>query len=185
MKWSTRELRVLAAEPLMIDETVDLVDQLKDRHSDIIEAKPLTVQGIILYEEGTILLQLSVAIDLVLPSTRSLEAVDVSLNFPIKERLYTEHGASDIVDEEDVIPLDLTSETVDLNQILLDNVITHLPLQVYTEAEKEADAYPEGKNWQVLSEEGYAQESEEQEESVDPRMAKLKNLFSDQEDNDD
>ena len=90
---------------------------------------------------------------------------------------------TDIVDEDDTIPVPLATETVDLNTILIDNVVTHIPVQVYTEEEMANDDYPQGNEWQVVSEDNYKEHEQEENNEGDPRFAKLKDLF-DNENND-
>lgn len=183
MKWALRELRIIAADPMWIDETVDVEKSVQQKQADVLGLSPLSVTGLVLYEKETVLLQLDVVGMIKLPSTRSLTPVEQSLAFKIRERLIPEGVTTDIVDEDDTIPVPLATETVDLNTILIDNVVTHIPVQVYTEEEMANDNYPQGNEWQVVSEDNYKEHEQEENNEGDPRFAKLKDLF-DNENND-
>lgn len=181
MKWSTRELRVIASEPYMIDEIVDITTALKKRKPELIDAENFHIKGILLYEEHTVLLQLVAEGEVVLPSTRSLTPVNLPLAFPIKERLIEENWETDIVDEDDVVTIHLTESTVDLNKTLVDNILIHMPLQVLTAEEQSGEGFVSGNEWQVLSEDYYQKQKQTASDTIDPRLAKLQELFNDEE----
>jgi len=68
MKWSIQELQRLAKEPLVIQEKVDLKESLMAREPDILDLSPVSVSGMLLYEEHTVLAQLELAFNVTLPS---------------------------------------------------------------------------------------------------------------------
>lgn len=72
-------------------------------------------------------------------------------------------------DEEDVRLVD--NDVVDLHQAIVDAIFIEIPMQV-THASKEE--YPQGDGWRIISEEEY---QKSQEETGDPRLAKLKELL--------
>ncbi|MDO4680388.1 MAG: YceD family protein [Aerococcus sp.] len=173
MQWTIEELQIEARDPLMIDETIDLETTLEARDDEILAASPAHVRGMVLYERGTVLFQGEVQLVVTLPSSRSLEPVDVPLVFTINERYVLPGESTDIVDEETLL-IELTSRTIDLRHAVVDNVLTQLPIVRLTDEEQQTDQLPAGEDWQVVTEEGLHQKQHDQ---VDPRMLALKDLF--------
>ena len=77
MKWSIQELRQIASQPMMIQESVDMKKQMKAVIPELIDMSPVSVDGMVLYEEHTVLTQLRLALKMTMPSTRSLEPVEI------------------------------------------------------------------------------------------------------------
>lgn len=184
MKWSIQELRQIASQPMMIDEIVDMKEQMKVVIPELIDMSPVSVKGMVLYEEHTVLTQLRLALKMTMPSTRSLEPVELDLQLPVNERFIEDGWNTDIVDEESVTQLPLDSFTIDLKESIRDNILLNLPIQILTETESEADAFPEGNDWRVVSETEFEAE-QEQEEVINPEFAKLQDLFKDSESSDE
>ena len=86
MKWSIQELRQIASQPMMIQESVDMKEQMKAVIPELIDMSSVSVDGMVLYEEHTVLTQLRLALKMTMPSTRSLEPVVLDLQLPVSER---------------------------------------------------------------------------------------------------
>ena len=87
-----------------------------------------------------------------------------------------------MVEERDEEILVLDNDTIDLTNSIEDNILLAIPLQVFTEEELKSSDMPKGNDWEVISEEAYLQKKEESAETIDPRLAKLSELFNESED---
>ncbi|GAW63889.1 hypothetical protein FC65_GL000732 [Ligilactobacillus acidipiscis DSM 15836] len=182
MKWSYKQLQQLGDEPLQINEIFHLEKDLKSRRSDILSVAPVHVKGVIGADRLGAYSQLQVDAKLVLPSTRSLTPVSLELSFLIDEN-YVEADRTDFSDfsEEDLF-LVLDNDLLDLEKVITDNILLQIPMQVLTEAEKNAsDPAIAGRDWQVLSEEQLNKKQEDSSPKIDPRMEKLTHFFDDTE----
>lgn len=184
MKWSIQELRQIASQPMMIQESVDMKEQMKAVIPELIDMSPVSVDGMVLYEEHTVLTQLRLALKMTMPSTRSLEPVVLDLQLPVSERFLEDGWETDIVEEEHVVQLSMDSYTLDLRESIRDNILLNLPIQILTEEEEADDAFPEGNDWRVVSQTEFEAERDE-EEVINPEFAKLQDLFKDSESSDE
>lgn len=179
MKWSLLELRKYHEEPLVFQETLALKNELLKREKEIIDISPVAVQGMITVSPREYLLHYTVKTVITLPSTRSLEPVEVPMAFTVDEVFMTTEQfqqMDDLVKAEEVLILE--TQTLDLDESVADNILLQIPLQVLSEEEKESEHYPSGNDWVVYSEESYQQMKESKEETkIDPRLAKLSSLF--------
>ncbi|MFQ7235077.1 MAG: YceD family protein, partial [Enterococcus hulanensis] len=88
---------------------------------------------------------------------------------------------SSMEEERDEEILVLDNDTIDLTDSIEDNILLAIPLQVFTEEEQNSSDLPKGNDWEVVSEEEYLQKKESA-ETIDPRLAKLSELFNESED---
>lgn len=179
MKWSIHELQIEAREPLVIDTNIDLKRDIMKKYPEIVDTTLVSVKGMLLYEDHTVLAQLQIALTVTLPSTRSLALVDVDLEFPIKERYIEEGWKTDIIDDKTTIQLSLTGNTVDLSTAIVDHVVLNIPTQRFTAEEEVADSLPHGEEWAVLTEDLFRQSKQANNGEIDPRFAALKNWTDD------
>ena len=183
MKWSLLELRKYQDMPLTFAETLDLKDELMGRDNQIIDLAPVKVEGLVTVSKADYVLHYTVDTVITLPSTRSLEPVELPLQFSVNEVFMTPEQyqqKDELVPEEEILILE--TQTLDLDDSVANNILLEIPMQVLTEAEKNSQELPKGDNWQVISEEDFQsqQESKEQ-ETIDPRLAKLSSLFTEEE----
>lgn len=182
MKWSVQELNKLKEQALPFEEALALEAVLKQRESEILAVEPVLVKGTIEVNEAYYAATFTISTTLVLPSTRSLEPVDVPLNLDVTELYMTPvqyQNRPDWIEPESVLILE--NDTVNIQEAVEDHLLLAIPLQRFTEAEKAGIAMPSGNDWAILSEEEYASTKEQQEaEKVDPRFAKLSELFSEE-----
>lgn len=183
MKWSLLELKKYQEEPLLFDETLDLKNQLIKRDEQIIDLSPVKVKGFISAGKHEYLLHYQVETTMTLPSTRSLEPVALAFDFTVDECFMTpeqfQRRDETIVEEEVLL---IEGQTISLDESVADNLLLAIPLQVLTEKEKESTEMPSGNDWAVLSEEDFAKQKETQAQQVDPRLAKLSELFNESDD---
>lgn len=183
MKWSLNELQKYRSEPLIISDTVVLKESLMKRENELLDVSPVHLEGVLTVNDGEVLLHMVVSLDVTLPSARSLEPVLVPMKIGIDEvyipgsAISGEHDKES--DDETVIPIE--NDLIDLSEAVEDAVLLNLPLQVFTEKEKQEQNMPKGNDWEVISEEDYFSElTKKQSEFEDPRFAGLKDLFKDE-----
>ncbi|MFC6465441.1 YceD family protein [Marinilactibacillus sp. GCM10026970] len=183
IKWALNELKKFKEEPLTLNGEIDLTDSLIERNSSIIDATPLSMDGILVVERtDEFLVDLNLTISLTLPSSRSLEPVKVDLRIPFSET-YLVAGTTMDPERygEDEIVVELESDSLDLRKPLEDAILTAIPTQVFTEEELEKEDMPSGSDWKVVSEGAYGDGVRERlSEEEDPRFAALKGLFSEE-----
>lgn len=183
MKWSLLELKKYQETPLMFEETLDLKSQLIKRDGQIIDLSPVKVKGLMSVDKQGYLLHYQVETTMTLPSTRSLTPVAIPFDFSVDEHFMTPEQfqrRDEMIVEEEVLIVE--GQTISLDESVADNLLLAIPLQVLTEEEKQGSAMPSGNDWAVLSEEDFANQKEAQAQQVDPRLAKLSELFNESDD---
>lgn len=182
MKWSIGELRRYKEEALNFSETIDVNDALTARDNEILAVAPVTVEGILSVGKNEYILHYRLKTNVTVPSARSLEPVDLPLDLSVDEVFMTREQWSSMEEERDEEILVLDNDTIDLTDSIEDNILLAIPLQVFTEEELASSDLPKGNDWEVVSEEEYLQKKEESAETLDPRLAKLSELFNESED---
>ncbi|GEO58136.1 YceD family protein [Companilactobacillus bobalius] len=178
LNWDVQEVRRYKDKPFTFKETLDLTKEMQTRSEDVLEISPVEVEGQLFNDHGLVISDIKVETTLKVPSTRSLLPVDLPVNIRINEAYNI-----DDVDEEEledynvVIPIDDDNPTINVYESIVDNILLSIPSKILTKKEEEEDVMPSGKNWNVISEEEYKKQHEE--EHVNPEFAKLKNLFND------
>lgn len=178
MKWSLNELRQAGSQPIAFEEQLDVTSLLKSRLPELIDMTKAKVSGLFSVDSLGVLGYAKVEVSLTLPSTRSLEPAQLTLSFDLTEHYVShhEHDLSRFDDDDVVIVLD--EDILDLNEVVVDNILLHIPMQILTEAERTADqTFLEGDDWQVVSEARLEEIKKEAKPAVDPRLAKLGDFF--------
>lgn len=182
MKWSLSEARKYHDTPLHITQTLELNESLTKRFPEqVLAVKPAKVDGYLTYDGGDATLSVNVQVDLTVPSSRSLTPVPLSLDFDFTESYVGDQSHLERYEKDEVVfVIDPDYGTIDLDSAVAENIIEQLPMKILTKEEAAGKAMPSGKGWQVLSEDEVQQSNDQQ---VDPRLAKLKQLFPDQDEN--
>ncbi|MBU5366776.1 DUF177 domain-containing protein [Enterococcus devriesei] len=181
MKWSIGELRRYKEEALNFSETIDVSETLTARDNEILAVAPVTVEGLLSVGKNEYILHYQLKTIVTVPSARSLEPVDLPLDLSVGEVFMTREQWSSLEDERDEEILVIDNDTIDLTDSIEDNILLAIPLQVFSEEEKQATDLPKGNDWEVVSEEEYFQKKESA-ETIDPRLAKLSELFNEEDD---
>ena len=185
MKWALAELNKFRNSQVDFKESIDLKESLQLREPSILDMELVDVEGFIRVDSTGYLAHFTVQTTITLPSSRSLEPVLVPISLVLDEEYMTEAqlNALENVNEDDkelIMPLE--KDIIDLTEAVEDYLLLNLPLQVLTETEKSTTDLPKGDFWQVLSEEDLKTlEVQESETNIDPRLAKLSELFKDNE----
>ena len=179
MKWSLLELNKYKEEPLVFSETLHLKEELLQRDDTLLDVSPIKVEGLLAVNKSEYLLHYTIQVTVTVPSSRSLEPVALPMQITVDEVFMTKEQM-DTRDErfaEEIILLD--KPTIDLDESVEDNILLSIPIQVLTEEEQNSQEMPSGNDWEVISEEAYLESKQATEQTVDPRLAKLSELLSD------
>ncbi len=168
MKFSTMEIRNNAFDgPFLFDELVD-VSQLEKLNNDIRQIDPVRVKGMCTAEKEELIFTFTITGEMILPCARTL--VDVTYPFEINAtEVFSMSDTLDQEDEEDGIH-PLTEETLDLTPYIMENIILETPFRVFSNEK----ALEEGEGWSFFEEDEL---EAEQENKIDPRLAKLQSLL--------
>ncbi|UUV99383.1 YceD family protein [Vagococcus luciliae] len=185
MKWALSELNKFRGSQVDFLETIDLSASLKKREPSIIDISPIKVNGFLEVDEIGYYAHMTIETILTVPSSRSLEPVELPLNLLIDEEYMTPKqydALKDVSDDEKSLIIILEKDLIDLTEAIEDFILLNLPLQVLTEEEKQSTELPKGDFWQVVSEDDIKVEQEtEAASTIDPRLAKLSDFFKEDE----
>lgn len=168
-----------SAEPLVhIERDVEMRPEFFKRSKDLlINAQNVHVTGDLFYQEPFVTGNFQVTADLVVPSSRSLKPVKYHEDFAFTENYVDRKPTKEELEDNDTI-VQVEDDVIDLQTAVEDNMLLNIPTTILTPEEKEKNIYPEGKDWEVVSEAAFEEGKKNQ---INPAFAKLKVLF----DNDD
>ncbi len=176
LNWDVQDVRRYKDKPFEFEEKLDLTAELKQRSNEILDATPVEVAGQLFNDNGLVISDVKVKTTLKVPSTRSLLPVELPLDIRINEAYNVENvETEDLEDYNVVIPVDEEEPTINVYESIIDNILLSIPQKVLTEKEATENIMPSGKNWEVISEDDFKKQKEE--EHVNPEFAKLKDLF--------
>lgn len=179
MKWALNELHRYADTPLHFQSTFDLKASLLKRFPEaILDAQPITVDGYVSYDDGDATVTAHSKGMITVPSSRSLTPVQLPLDFQYTETYISDPDHLQRYDDDEVVfVLPHDQQTIDFDESLIENIYEQIPTRVLTPDEKNNGTLPSGKGWEVVEE---SADDHQDNDHVDPRFAKLKNLFPDQ-----
>ncbi|KRN01582.1 metal-binding protein [Levilactobacillus senmaizukei DSM 21775 = NBRC 103853] len=183
MKWSMTELRKnYRSEPMMFDETLDLKADLMERYgNEVLDLSPVHAKGMVsIVSGGDVVVDATVTADLTVPSSRSLTPVHLPVDFTMTEFYVSDPTATQRFEKTDVVMV-ITDDVIDFDKSVGDNILLQIPMHILSEDERKGAAMPTGQDWQVVAEADLAA-VEKENKPVDPRLAKLKDFFPDQDD---
>ena len=184
--WNLNDIRPYENEPLHFSGTINLEERLLNKTKRILSAEDTHYEGYFFFdpELQEYQLSLSAKTNLVLPSTRSLEPVNYLQELSIFE-IYLEEDNTQAIEmyEDNELVLILETDSIDISQVLLENIVLSLPSQILTDQEKSDKNLPKGEHWQVMTENQY-QESKTKYKQENSPFNQLKALF-DEENTDD
>ena len=167
------------SEGIFFDEKLDINKKLLERNSNILDVKNVQVQGNVSFENDLYVLNYTIEYTLTLPSTRSMEPVDITQAEQVTELfvdLVNFAEKSDLVEANLVLVLE--TNFIDLEESVIDNILLSIPMRVLTISESESDELPSGDRWSVLTEQQYQKLQEEKKQENNP-FANLDGLFED------
>ena len=177
VKISLKQLENSQGMPVYFEEEMQVEDNLKSRDDTILEVSPAVAKGFLVYQNETVIAQFTCAVDITLPSSRSLEPVVVPLSIEIVER-YIPKGTSFEEQELTEIVIPLETDWIDLQPAVEDHILLSIPLQVLSPEELSEDRMPSGQDWEVISQEELSlRRTVAKEQQIDPRLAALQSFF--------
>ena len=177
VKISLKQLENSQGMPVYFEEEMQVEDNLKSRDDTILEVSPALAKGFLVYQNETVIAQFTCAVDITLPSSRSLEPVVVPLSIEIVER-YIPKGTSFEEQELTEIVIPLETDWIDLQPAVEDHILLSIPLQVLSPEELSEDRMPSGQDWEVISQEELSlRRTVAKEQQIDPRLAALQSFF--------
>lgn len=181
LNWDVQDVRRYKDKPFEFKETLDLTKELQTRSDDVLSATPVEVSGQLFNDNGLVISDVKIKTTLQVPSTRSLLPVELPLDLRINEAYNIDELEGEdlekLEDDNVIIPVDDENPTINVYESIIDNILLSIPSKVLTKKEQVDDVMPSGKNWEVISEEDFNKQKEE--EHVNPEFAKLQNLFKD------
>lgn len=152
------------------DETLSFPSEMFHNLSQINGLKDVNVvgQGHLDMKNHQLYVDFQVKGEMILPCAVSLEDVD----YPFEIESTAIFAFYKPQDDEDVI--EVKKGTVDLTPVVFQEIMMDVPMRVVKDG---ATLKTEGNGWKVLNEEDEKQE----EDYIDPRLAKLKDYFKDKE----
>ena len=180
MEWTLSELRRFEDESMHLQRTLDLSNAMKERFpQQILAVSPVEVDGFVTYDRGDATIAMQIKTRVTVPSTRSLLPVELRLAFSFTESYTSDRDHLDRYDtENDLVFVLADSQTpIKFDEAVMENIIEQIPSRVLTPEEQAGTSMPNGKGWDVKEEGATDQETIN---TVDPRLAKLKELFPDQ-----
>lgn len=165
LKWSLVELAKYRNQPLVLEGKAGLTNSLKKRKKDLLDATPITINGIVSSESNDrYLVDLTLDVTLTLPSSRSLTPVDFHLIVPMIELYLAPNLSQDLIDDDldNKIVISLEKDILDLKKPIEDTILASIPMKILSEEEIESDELPRGEGWEVILEDEFASSSSEE-----------------------
>lgn len=179
MKWRFSDLQNFGEAVKPFTETIDVKERLLADFGNVIkDVTPVEVKGFTQADRDDIIVHATVNVTVTTPSTRSLELVEVPLNFDIDE-IYIQDGTHMDRYEEEQSVMTVEKE-IDFQEAIVEYIVVNIPLQVLTEEEAKGQEMPTGQNWTVMSETDH--ENKADEEQINTPLAGLADLFAENSD---
>ena len=108
LKWSVQALQKHRDRPLVFEEVLTLKLNLQQREPDIIDVSEFKIKGQLTVDQRAIIADVHVVGQLTVPSTRSLQPVDLPLDFNFSE-IYVDPADEDLerfTDADMLFPLE-------------------------------------------------------------------------------
>ena len=182
MKWTLKEIKEHRDEPVYFSETVNREASLMKRDNEILAVSDIKATGFLLYENQSVLANFQIDYTITLPSSRSLEPIELALTVPIFETYVEDEEDIEGFDNPEDVIIPIENGEIDLVPAIEDMILLSIPVQVLTAEEIASGRMPQGESWSVVTEDDYEQQrAKEKEEQGDPRFAGLKALLEDEE----
>lgn len=152
LKWSLAELQRYRNDYYPVSGVVNLTNALKNRKDDLIDASSIEIEGTITLEgSDKYYVDLTLDLTLTLPSSRSLEPVDLDMTLPFHE-VYLAPDARILASEdeiEDDLYFYLMKDILDLQIPIEDTILASIPLKVLSKKEQDSYELPSGQDWSM------------------------------------
>jgi uncharacterized protein len=157
-----------------LSRELTMTDDFYQRSHDLLyEVKSCRLEADFFYDQPFVIGDYQVKAEIVVPSSRSLKAVDLQQSFHFSESYSMEAVTKEELADDQVIVAAKDGE-IDVQTAVEDNLLLSIPTTVLTPEEKKQGLYPSGQDWQVVSEDKFLAGKENQ---INPAFAKLKVLL--------
>lgn len=169
MTFSITEIRNKAVHmPYHFEGRADVSGLETDATNDIRKINLVDVEGFVTVDGKELLFTFSVKGNMILPCARTLVDVPYDFSFDITEVFSTATYLEEDDEENDVHAV--TEELLDLTPYIKENIILKAPYRVFSDE----DALEGGSGWTFQQEDEHR---DQEEDKIDPRMAKLLQLL--------
>ncbi|MEJ8778687.1 YceD family protein [Pseudogracilibacillus sp. ICA-222130] len=176
MIFSAIELQQKAAmEPFVFQGEVDVSSLATSTNNDIRQIDPVFIKGMCTVDRQELIFSFSIEGKMILPCARTLVDVPYAFKFDVTE-VFSTALVLEEEDEEDEVHL-VTDDLIDLTPLIEEQILLKMPFRVFSEEE----ALDGGEGWTYYLEE---ERIEEEKNKIDPRLAKLQDLFQNSDQND-
>ncbi|MBS4203893.1 YceD family protein [Lederbergia citrea] len=175
MKWTVIQLQKFRNNAMKIDDYIEVAADLRQRDPEIRGASPIHVTGKADIDSQKVTFHLHLTGTLILPCSRTLADVEYPINIRSIETFMLKPLEYDLEELEEIH--DVQGGIIDLMPIIQELLLLEVPMQVYCEAEITDPALQTGKDWEVMTEEQFELEQQQQKKKVDPRLAGLAELL--------
>ena len=160
------ELDRLDSPHIHVDEPFNSDPKQVSDHPRLNDLRDIFVVGNIYYDRHSSKFICDLEIDGVMevPCAITLRPVELDFNIQLEDMFsFDELEAGD-----EGIKVD--GDTLDLSPYIMGSILSEVPLSI---TDPDIDEYPHGEGWQVMTEEDYIKEKNQE---IDPRLAKLKDF---------
>lgn len=164
MKWKVSWLESLVGREHIVNETIKFDSKMFNKVSNIRDVSEIKVTGRIFIKQGKVNADLDFTGTMILPCANTGEDAEYDFNFKIE----------DILDEEYTDAVNYDLDYIDLLELAWQRLIVEAP----TKFVKNECTSKSGKSWRLITEEEFLSDNDER---IDPRFEKLKDLFNDKE----
>lgn len=171
MKWAIPQLSKYRQNGMPVDQMAQL-DGVMSRNTDVRHITPVHVEGFCTFGAGQMNCHFHVTGELTLPCSRTWEDVKFPLDFETDEIFRWGENAGENY-EDNVHPVE--GDVIDVTPVLEELVLLEIPMQVYKEDAQVIQ--PKSDSWSFMTAEQFEQQSEKDEQKVDPRLADLAKYF--------
>lgn len=171
MQWAVEELRKLGNETFSFNEYVH-VDDLINKNDEIRHISPVRVTGNVSFSGTLISFHLHISGQMVLPCSLTLEDVQYPFSIDTIESFQLKRDAHvDEAENEIIHPIE--GQKIDLMPIIKENILLSIPMKI---VHPDAQMMLSGEGWEIVTD-------QKKKDSIDPRMAKLAELFKNEKQN--
>ncbi len=166
MRWSKLDLLRASDNTIEFDEAISFGQEAFAKMTNLRGLTDVTVSGNIHYDLSSDLVYVNLDIEGVMVVPCSITLEDVEYDFHTNS---LEVFSFDKVEKDEDIH-ETKGDIVELLPVIFQLIIMEIPLKIVKTDLKE---YPSGNGWEVVKEEDYLRAKQEQ-STIDPRLAKLK-----------
>lgn len=169
MKLHRYDLEDLENPHLTISEEIILDEDTYVEHERYRDMRDIYVEGSGFFDSktGEFIVGLDIECTVTVPCAISLVPIEVDIETKLSETFMFDENSL-LEEDEDLILVE--GLEVDLWPHIWSAIMAEIPIKV---VDPELETYPSGDGWRVLTEDDYAKEKEE---TLDPRLAKLKDF---------